>query len=436
MTVPADRRVRLRPLSLLEEDGEVLVGEPESGTFVTVPAVGGVVLRALQRGATVSEAAQAAAAYAGEPVDVAAFVATLEELGFLADSADHADPSPVPEGTATAAPAVPRRTAPLQTRRWLHGLRPELVRPLFGRFAWTCYGVIALGNVALLGVAADQLWPRPSQDAFVFHDIGLSALLLVPLVLLVAAAHEAWHWLAARAAGVPARFGVDRRMVFLVFETDLSRLWTLPRRQRYSPLLAGMALDSVVLALVLLGRLAISGGLWSAPELLAALLAAWQLALLATLTLQCMIFLRTDLYAVLVTATGCRNLWRVKSLLLRRACGRLTDTQAAELASADEVDLRVGRWFRWLWLAGLAAVTGWFVTFVVPVLVTIVAWAGEGLAAGPGSGQFWYRGLCALLLLAPLAAVVGLALRHLAGWWSARRSAAGSVGPPEAAAAD
>jgi hypothetical protein len=31
------------------------------------------------------------------------------------------------------------------------------------------------------------------------------------------------------------------------------------------------------------------------------------------------VFLRTDLYGGLVTATGCRNLWTVTSLLLRPA---------------------------------------------------------------------------------------------------------------------
>ncbi|MFD9939742.1 hypothetical protein ACFWX0_02975, partial [Nonomuraea sp. NPDC059022] len=59
--------VRLRPLSLVEEGEEVLVGDPESGTFITIPAVGGVVISALQRGATTEEAAREAEALAGAP---------------------------------------------------------------------------------------------------------------------------------------------------------------------------------------------------------------------------------------------------------------------------------------------------------------------------------------------------------------------------------
>jgi hypothetical protein len=401
VTAPTGELVRLRPLSVVDEGDEVLIGDPEAGSFVAVPAVGGVVVRALLAGEGVEEAARRAAEFAGQPVDVPAFVATLRELGFVEDG---------PPGSGR----LPGRSAPIQGRRWLHGLRPELARPLFGRVAWLVYGGVALFNVGALAVGHDRLWPRPAQDAFVLGDIGLSTLLFVPFVMLVAAMHEWWHWLAARAAGVPARFGVDRRMVFLVLETDLSRLWTLPRRQRYSPLLAGLAFDSVVLCAVLNGRLAISVGLWSAPEPVTDVLALWGFVLIFRIAWQCLVFLRTDLYAVLVTATGCRNLWRVKTLLLRRAFGRLTPAQTTELAAADPVDLRVGRWFRWVWLAGFLAVTAWFLVFLLPVIGAVLVWAGEGLALGPSAWQFWYRAGCAALLLAPLATVAVLATRTLA----------------------
>ena len=42
---------------------------------------------------------------------------------------------------------------------------------------------------------------------------------------------------------------------------------------------------------------------------------------------------RTDIYAVLITATGCINLYRVNQLLARRALRILTTEQKRELAS-------------------------------------------------------------------------------------------------------
>ncbi len=391
--------VPLRPLTLVEEGEEVLVGDPGTGTFVTMPAVGGVVISALLRGATTEQAAAEAEAFAGEAIDMPAFVATLAELGFV-------DDRPGEERTAP-------RTAPIQTRRWLAGVSTRLARPFFGPVAWACYAALALFCLAVFAASPD-LFPSPAQDAFPLGDIGLSALLLMPFVVISTALHEGGHWLAARAIGVESRFGIDRRMMLLVFETDLTQIWTVPRRRRYGPLLGGMAVDVTVLAVLLGARLLIHHGPWSPPPLVDATLAVWVFVKLAGLLWQCMIFLRTDLYAVLVNALGCRDLWRVKTLLLRRAFGRLTAEQAEELAGAAPADVRAGRWFRWLWLAGFAGVLAWFVFFVVPVAVTVLQWAADGLLLGPLSLRFWYALLCTALLLGPEVLAIALAVREYA----------------------
>ncbi|WP_131735437.1 PqqD family protein [Actinomadura roseirufa] len=398
-----EQTVPLRPLSLVEEGDEVLVGDPESGTFVTLPTVGGVVISLLQRGAPLDEVAAKAEEYAGEPVDIPAFVETLRELGFVEDA---------------EAPA-PARTAPIQGRRWLRGIRQELVRPFFGRTAWTCYGLFFAFDVAVL-IGVPALFPRPADDAFFLGDIGLSALLLAPFGMLSMAVHECGHWLAARAIGVKARFGVDRRMMMLVFETDLTQVWSVPRRRRYSPLLGGMAVDSVVLGCLLSARLLIHAGVWSPPAVVDSLLAAWVLVKLVGFLWQCMVFLRTDLYAVMVNALGCRNLWRVKSLMLRRAFGRLTSAEATELAEAAPADIRAARWFRWVWLAGFLGVAAWFAVFVLPVVLVVLHWTGNALALGPFTGRFWYGIFCTTLLLGPDTVAAVLAVREAASRLFAR----------------
>ncbi|MGC5413163.1 hypothetical protein ACPXCX_57315, partial [Streptomyces sp. DT225] len=74
---PPRTTVRLRPLSLVPEgEDEVLVGDPGTGQFVAIPKVGGVVIEALLRGATIAEAAAEAEEFAGQPVDVPSFVET------------------------------------------------------------------------------------------------------------------------------------------------------------------------------------------------------------------------------------------------------------------------------------------------------------------------------------------------------------------------
>ncbi|MGA4996088.1 hypothetical protein [Nonomuraea bangladeshensis] len=394
---PMTGGVRLRPLTVIQEGDEALVGDPATGTFVAMPAVGGVLISALLRGASVEEAAAEAEAYAGRPVDLPSFVATLAELGFLDDRPD--------------AERQVVRTAPIQTRRWFAGVSERVARPFFGRAAWACYLALALFCLAVF-VTSPSLFPSPERDAFLLGDVGLSMLLLMPFVLVSTALHEGGHWLAARAIGVRSRFGVDRRMMLLVLETDLSQLWTVPRRLRYGPLLGGMAVDVVVLSLLLAARLLIRHGVWSPAPAVDATLAVWVFVKLAGLLWQCMVFLRTDLYAVLVNALGCRDLWRVKTLLLRRAFGRLTPGQAAELVAAGPTDIRAGRWFRWVWLAGFAGVLAWFVFFVLPVVAATLAWTADRLVLGPFEPRFWYALLCAALLLGPYALALFLAVRE------------------------
>lgn len=384
--------VRLRPITLVEEGDDVLVGHPETGTFVAVPQVGAVVIRALQRGATTDEAAAEAERHAGEPVDVAAFVDALRELGFVEDGDD------------AAAPEL-RPTAPLQQRRWIRGpLRQQHARIFFTPVAWACYAGAFAFCVVCFAVRPD-LWPRAGDVFVVGENVG-SVLIAVLLSYVLTGVHEIWHWLGARALDLSARFGVDRRMYFFVFETDMSQLWGVPRRQRYGPQLAGLAIDSVVLAALLTVQLAAGGQ----PSRLVGTLIYLKVV---TMLWQCMVFMRTDLYGVLVTATGCRNLWEIKSLLLRRAFGRLTAEQAAELDAADPRDVRVGRIFRWCYLAGFLAAVAYFGYFLLPVILRLLVWTADGLSAGPPTSEFW--------LTAAGSAVVYLPLLGAGGIWLVSR---------------
>ena len=393
-TAPLPTTLRLRPLSVVEEGEDVLIGDPERGAFVAVPAVGGVVVRALLDGATVAEAGARASAFAGEPVDMADFVAALHDLGFVAADDDE--------------PAAPVATAPVQQRGWTGGPPAALVRPLFSTVAWCVYGLAAVAVVACF-LLRPELWPRPT-DLLITGDLGTSLLIMLPVTYLLVGLHEIWHWLAARALNLRTRFGVDRRLFFLVFETDLSQLWSVPRNKRYGPQLAGLAIDLVLIAGLLTAQL-VAGPVRPLPALVFVLVAGalWQ----------CMVFLRTDLYGVLVTATGCRDLWRVKSLLLRRAFGRLDQRQREELDRADPRDVRAGTWFRWVWLAGGFVTAAYFALFYLPLLTYVARWAGDGFAAGAGSARFWWGLLVALMVYAPIGVTLWIAVtrrrQHRAG---------------------
>jgi hypothetical protein len=178
---------------------------------------------------------------------------------------------------------------------------------------------------------------------------------------------------------------------------------------------------ALLLGLALAGR----AGWYDPASFAGRVVAAMILFVAVGMVWQCLVFLRTDLYGVLVTATGCRNLWEVKSLLLRRAFGRLGPDGAAALAAAHPRDLAVGRWFRWVYLAGLGVAAAYLAAVFLPIQRTLVGWAGPELWAGPARPQFWTTlGLCVVIYL-PLV---------LVGWmWLTGRSARTAPAEPVSA---
>ena len=407
--------VRLGPLSVVDDGSDVLVGRPDTGRFISVPPVGGVVVRALLAGASQEQAQQAAEAFAGEPVDVPGFVAALVRLGLAdADTDGDLDGDGVTDGDGARSRPVrrsPGRTAAVQQRRFVHGISERTARRICGPAGWSvCAAALLFDAVCLV----TQPWLRPvPAHVFFLPQAGLAVLLLRPAAYLLIGLHEAGHWVAARAAGLGARFGVDRRLYFLVFETDLSQIWSLPRRRRYGPQLAGLAVDCVSLALLLGVRILAGGGPGGGRgDVVADGAAALAFGVAASMVWQCLVFLRTDLYGVLVTATGCRDLWRVKSLLLRRALHRLRPGEAEQLRRAHPADLRVGVWFRWVHLVGLVVAAGYFAAVLGPVLWTLLGWTVDGLRPGPARAGFWGTLAVSAVLWLPQVSVAGLWLRQ------------------------
>lgn len=355
-----DTRLTFLPLSVVLDGEEFLVGHQASGTFVAMPEAGVRLLRELQGGLTVAEAGARLAAQ-GLEVDALDFAEAMVAVGFA-----HLGGGPVE-------PVV--RQEP-----------PRVAVLLFSRPAWAFYAV-ALTYCLGVFLLRPAYWPAMT-DFFVLESPGLSLAIMLPLSYGLLAIHELFHGLAGRAAGVPVHFRVSRRLFLPVLETDLSALLSLPRRQRYGPYLAGMAWDTLVLAACLTLGLVQDAGFvrLAVPGLPAgiALLAVTQLVW------QGMLFLRTDLYAVMVTLLGCRNLYRITYLRLKGICFRLSAAESAEMADAAERDLTVSRWFAGLYAIGVAGAILYLLEYLLPGLRFAASWAVRTLrTASLSQLDFW-----------------------------------------------
>jgi hypothetical protein len=389
-----------------EDEDEFVVGNSETGRFVVVPEAGARLIELLAAGHTVAEVAGVLEQELGEPVDVVDFVEMLVEAGILdereaagevaAERADEAEPGK-------------------KVKYWVVSkIPPWVVKPLFGKAAWTFYvGCLA---VTLAMFAADHSLLPSYEDAFVVTDIALSIVITNVVVMGLAIVHEIWHAFAGAAAGVKSQLRLERRGIFTVLETDLTGLWALPPAKRYSPFLAGMAFDSFVLFAAVAPRFAWSRGWIDLNPNLVRFLAMLVLSQVGKLAFQTLAYLRTDMYLVMATATGCKNLHQVTRLGLKRLIRKLTPLEKTILRDADAKDLRVARWYRLLYLAGIFWMVWFAWNFVLPGAKVTLGWASGVMVGAPVFSFYWWEGILLISfavvnLTAPLIVVLRNRLR-------------------------
>ncbi|SEN44337.1 hypothetical protein [Actinacidiphila rubida] len=292
MTVtPPDRvtTVRLHRLTMVPEDDGVMVGRPDTASYALFPEEGAEALRMLDRGTPLGEVADWYERTCGETLDVDDFLEVLGDLGFVTE-----DGEPPP-------PAAPVR--------W-----QRLGRWTFSRPAWLVYTVLL--------VAAAVEWVRDASLRPSYHDVFFTShLALIPITLTVVQipcilVHEGYHALSGRRLGLPSTLTISRRLYYLVAETRLDSLFSVERRRRYLPFLAGMLADAVLIAGLDLLVVALRGH--GVPHWVPALLLAVAFTCVMRLLWQFMFYLETDLYYVVTNALRCSDLQNATRAYVRR----------------------------------------------------------------------------------------------------------------------
>jgi hypothetical protein len=336
-----DRPLALYPLTYLAEGDEVTVGCAHTDSYGIFPADGAALVWRLETGMSPNAAAAWYSETYGEQVDVIEFIDALTELQFVAPS----------EQARTLVPSV----------RW-----QRLGRYLFGPLSWPCYAALLMGVVIAM-VEVPQVRPAYA-NLFFGHYLTIIELTVffgqVPLMLI----HEGFHALAGRRLGLRSKLGMGVRLYYVVFETNLDGLVTVPKRRRYLPIMAGMIGDFVVFSVLTLvavltrhpdGAMSLVGGICLSLAFATVIRFIWQFYF----------YLRTDLYYLIVTTLGCVDLQSVAKAALRNQFRRLLGRPPyADESTWHPRDRAVARWYSWLLLAGYTFSLATMLFIAVPIV--------------------------------------------------------------------
>lgn len=383
-----DASLSFHPLSFLPDrrGAGVVVGRKDSESFAVLDTDDAALLERMVSGMPPDRAAAWYESEFGLSVDMPDFLATLDELGFLRRSGEAAD-----------------NLGP-----------PRLVRlgqVLFSRPAFVVLGVAVV--VWLLAIRADPgIAPNPRQVFFT------NSLLLVQLLVLFGqlpwiGLHEACHVLAGRRLGLRSQLGVGVRMYFLVFETRMNGLLTVPHQKRYLPILAGLLMDTFAISSLGLIAFALRNPDGSEP-LIGRIALAMAFPILVRFAYQFLLFLQTDIYFVVATATGTYDLHAAAQALIRNRVWKLLG-RPDKLIDEDQWtarDLRAARRYAPGYLVGASVMIAIGVLVIVPILRHIGHLAVIALNSSPLHVHFWDTLLFIALNLIQFALLGFVAIRQ------------------------
>jgi hypothetical protein len=222
--------------------------------------------------------------------------------------------------------------------------------------------------------------------------------------------HELAHLLAGRRLGLRSRIRLSNRFYFVVFETTLDGLVSVPRRRRFLPMLAGMGADVVVMSALTVTAAALPDG-----SLASRVCLALAFSTLPRIIWQGYLFLQTDIYFLVATLLGCIDLHATSRQWLanrwHRARGR-TDRLVDE-ATWHPNDRRAARWYGPLMLLGYGAAIVMMAVVAAPLAWHLFGGAARTLVGGDdaSTGATWDAAVLFAISAAHLALAFALARR-------------------------
>lgn len=298
MKVSLQSKIKLYPLSIQKDKKNYIVEEPISGDFFEMPQISVDAIKRLEKGEGLDDVEKVIKeSYPDEEVDIIEFVEQLVELGLV----KAVDGEPINREIDRA-----NSKSKAGGFEWI----PSGVgRLFFNRMMDKVYLLLLVLNIFIF-VLNPELFPH-YKDIFLFDSMVMNMLVYLLISLVLIMIHEFGHILAIRSYNLPAKLSIGNRLIFIVFETDLTSAWKLDPKKRNILYLAGMSIEQV-LVFVSLGLMLLF------PDAnFVGILSIIVLDIFIKTIYQCCFYMKTDVYYVVENVTGCYNLMESGTEYLR-----------------------------------------------------------------------------------------------------------------------
>ncbi len=367
-----------------EEDGLVSVGRQDIASYVSLPAEAVEVIDLLDSGMTVGEVKKTMENKYSEEVGIREFIEDMitNEMVQSIDGYEIA-------------------TTSQQQKSLFSGITGRHVGWMFSKYAYAVYISMAVSCLIIFAAVPEYI-PKPRD--FFFHpwySVAVGSIFLFGWILV--AFHELAHLFAAKSVGIEGNFSLSNRLVYIVAQTNLGNIWTIPRRKRYIVYFAGMAWDTMIVFVCLILIIFNDQGILSLSALLYGFLKAVIFIKIWDIVWQFRFNMQTDIYYVVSNFLKCRSLLGDAKTFIRnilsKFCGR---TREVDMSSNPEYEMRAIKLYTPFYFAGTLVTLATFFFRTIPLLFLRIARAYEGLVAGYATHPQIFMDAVALITLSAL----------------------------------
>ncbi len=364
-----------------EEDGLIVVGRRDIGSYVSLPPVAIEIIDFLDSGKTVGEVKRILEEKYGEEVEVEDFIKDM-----------------ISNEMVKSVDGFEILTTSQMQKDLFSGITETHVGWLFSKYAWAAYAGMALVSLGIFAVYPQYI-PHP-RDYF-FHEwysVAVGFMFFCGWTLV--AYHEIAHLFAAKSVETEGYFSLSNRLVFIVAQTNLGNIWTIPRSKRYIVYFAGMAWDAVLIFVCLVLLLFRDHNLVALSDLWYRFVKAVVFIKVWGIIWQFRFNMQTDVYYTITNYFKCGNLLNdaqnyIKNIL-SRAIKRI---KPVNFSGTPEYEMRAIRWYSVLYFFGTLITLATYFLRDIPLLWLQVKRAFRGILDGYAADPTRFTDSVVLIIL-------------------------------------